>query len=168
MNNTCVATTRFNSKTYEENENYRTRMCPFGSIYGTPMKMKDKIPLESIVYVIEMNNSTNKIEGIGLVYNRPVLEKTHRIYADMDYNRYIYRGKKRLSVINITDEYNKRVIFVLEQLLFKGGRHCKRAQGITVLPDWIVHNRSGFDFTKCISNMCNLYGKQIKIVNDLK
>ncbi len=89
MNHTFVATTRFNSKTYEENENYRRRLCPSGSIYGTPMKMKDKIPLESLVYVIEMNNSTNKIEGIGVVYNRLVLEKRHPIYSDMDYNRYI-------------------------------------------------------------------------------
>jgi hypothetical protein len=162
MNHTFVATTRFNSKTYEENENYRRRLCPSGSIYGTPMKMKDKIPLESLVYVIEMNNSTNKIEGIGVVYNRLVLEKRHHIYSDMDYNRYIYRGTKRLSVSNITDEYNRRVIFVLEQLLFKGGRHCKRSQGITVLSDWIVHNRYGFDFTNCISKMFKLYDKQLK------
>ncbi len=154
-----VATTRFNSKTYEENETYRTRICPSGSIYGTPMKMKDKIPLESTVYVIEMNNSTNKIEGIGVVYNRPVLNKRHNIYDDMDYNRYIYKGKKRISTIDITDEYNKQVIFVLEQLLFKGSRHCKRAQGITVLPDWIRHNRFGFDFTECISKLCNMYDK---------
>ena len=159
MTSKVVATTRFNYKTYEENENYRSRISHNGSIYGTPMKMKDKIPLESHVYVIEMNNSTNKIEGIGLVCNRLVLDKNHRIYTDMDYNRYIYQGKKRLPVINITDEYNKRVIFVLEKLLFKGERHCKRAQGITVLPDWILHNRYGFDFTKCISQLFERYDK---------
>mgnify|MGYP000221082364 CR=1 FL=1 len=154
-----VATTRFNSKTYEENENYRLRICPSGSIYGTPMKMADKIPLESLVYVIEMNNSTNKIEGIGIIYNRPVLNRRHRIYDDMDYNRYIYKGKKRISIMDITDDYNKQVIVVLEQLLFKGASHCKRAQGITALPDWIVHNRFGFNFTECISKLCDMYDR---------
>jgi hypothetical protein len=159
MVNKSVATTRFNDKTYEENVKYRKTIDHDGALYGTPRKMKDTIILESFVYVIEMNNSSNKIEGIGLIFNKNILDKNYRIYDDMDYNRYIYRGKKHLPVTNITDEYNKRVIFVLEQLLFKGERHCKRGQGITSLPGWINHNRFGFDFTKCINNMFIKYGK---------
>jgi hypothetical protein len=33
--------------------------------------MSPKIYLNSPVFVIEMNNSTNKIEGIGLIKNKP-------------------------------------------------------------------------------------------------
>jgi len=57
-----------------------------------------------------MNNSTNKIEGIGLIQNRLILDKNYRIYDDMDYNRYIYRGSKHLAASQITDEYDMRVI----------------------------------------------------------
>ena len=75
----------------------------------------------------------------------------------MDYNRYIYKGNKRITVEAISDEYNKRVISVLEQLLFKGERHCKRAQGITQLPDWILHNKFEFDFVQVFTQIFNKY-----------
>jgi len=157
MSNKFVATTRFNDETYEQNNMYKTRIGHIGCLYGTPIKIKEKIPLESHVYVIEMNNSINKIEGIGLFVNRNVLDKNYRIYSDMDYNRYIYKGSKHLIIDKITDEYNKRVISVLEQLLFKGARHCKRAQGITALPDWITHNKFGFDFVPCLNEIFKKY-----------
>jgi hypothetical protein len=104
-----------------------------------------------------MNNTTNKIEGIGLITNKNILDKPYRIYDDMDYNRYIYKGNKRIKVESISDEYNKRVISVLEQLLFKGERHCKRAQGITELPDWILHNKFEFDFVQVFTQIFNKY-----------
>ena len=157
MINKYIATTRFNNKTYEQNILYKTRIGITGCLYGPPMKIKDTIPLDSYVYVIEMNNSINKIEGIGLITNKHVLDKNYRIYEDMDYNRYIYKGTNHVSVSKLTDEYEKRVIYVLEQLLFKGERHCKRAQGITVLPDWITHNKYGFNFVQCIHKIFKKY-----------
>ena len=157
MSNKTIATTRFNDKTYEQNVNYKSKIGHTGCLYGTPMKIKETIPLESNVYVIEMNNTTNKIEGIGLIMNKHILDKPYRIYDDMDYNRYIYKGNKRITVEAISDEYNKRVISVLEQLLFKGERHCKRAQGITQLPDWILHNKFEFDFVQVFTQIFNKY-----------
>lgn len=152
-----VATTRFNEQTYQQNMMYKSRIGTTGCLYGTPMKIKNKIPLDSYVYVIEMNNSINKIEGIGLIINKNVLDKNYRIYDDMDYNRYIYKGTKHVCVSKLMDDYEKRVIYVLEQLLFKGERHCKRAQGITALPNWITHNKYGFDFAQCISEIFKKY-----------
>jgi len=157
MSNRTIATTRFNDKTYEQNVTYKQKIGHVGCLYGTPMKIKETIPLESNVYVIEMNNTTNKIEGIGLIVNRQVLDKPYRIYDDMDYNRYIYKGVKRICVEHITDEYDKRVIYVLEQLLFKGERHCKRAQGITELPSWILHNKFEFDFIRTFTLIFKKY-----------
>ena len=150
MKNKTIATTRFNNKTYDENRKYNHLISPVGCIYGTPIKMKTTIPLESIVYVIEMNNSINKIEGIGVITNKEVIDKTYRIYEDMDYNRYIYKGSKHISTTEIIDEYDKQVIYVLEQLLFKTKKHCKRAQGITQLQKRILDNKYGFDFVKAI------------------
>ena len=155
--NIHLLTSRFNTVTWRENEEYRQRMGITGCIYGAPLQVTHKINLMSSAYVIEMNNSINKIEGIGLFVNRNVLDKNYRIYSDMDYNRYIYKGSKHLIADKITDEYSKRVISVLEQLLFKGSRHCKRAQGITALPDWITHNKFGFDFVPCLNEIFKKY-----------
>lgn len=157
MKQKTITTTRFNNETFQKNRDYIRRNEHEGCIYGTPIKMKSTVPMETPVYVIEMNNEKNKIEGIGLVNNRLILDKTYRIYNDMDYNRYIYRGKYRLDTNNIHDAYNKKVIRVLEQLLFKGERHCKRAHGITKLSDWITNNIHEFDFIKCFDNMFKKY-----------
>lgn len=153
MRNKTVATTRFNNKTYDENYKYKQLLTDTACIYGTPIKIKPSIPLESIVYVIEMNNSTNKIEGIGIIVNKHVVDKNYRIYQEMDYNRYIYKGRRHISITQITNEYDKQIIYVLEQLLFKGERHCKRSQGITQLQQWILHNKYNFDFVKAIETI---------------
>jgi hypothetical protein len=157
MKSKTITTTRFNNETFQQNKNYVNKTGIRGCIYGTPMKMKSNIPMETTVYVIEMNNEKNKIEGIGIINNRLILDKTYRIYKDMDYNRYIYKGSHRLDSSVINDEYYKRVIYVLEQLLFKGDRHCKRAQGITKLSDWITENKHEFNFIKCFDDMFNKY-----------
>ena len=172
MKSKTITTTRFNNETFHQNQSYVKKTSIRGCIYGTPIKMKLNIPLETSVYVIEMNNDRNKIEGIGLVNNRLVLDKNYRIYKDMDYNRYIYKGIHRLDVTTIDDEYNKRVISVMEHLLFKGERHCKRGQGITRLSGWIMNNKHNFDFIKCFDEMFNKYiFKQyanIRTTNNLK
>jgi len=157
MKSKSITTTRFNNETFQQNKNYMKNANVIGCIYGTPIRLKSNIPLETPVYVIEMNNETNKIEGIGLINNRTILDKNYRIYNDMDYNRYIYKGHYRLDTSSISDEYFKRVIYVLEQLLFKGGRHCKRAHGITNLADWIINNKHEFNFIKCMDDMFNKY-----------
>jgi hypothetical protein len=157
MKSITIATTRFNEETYKQNINYKNNIQYKGCLYGTPLKIKEKIPLESNVYVIEMNNEKNKIEGIGLIINKNILDKNYRIYNDKDYNRYIYKGNIHLSATDIIDSYNKKVIIVLEQLLFKGEKHCKRAQGITQLPEWILNNKSKFDFIHCFNEIFKKY-----------
>lgn len=157
MKSKTITTTRFNNETFQQNKNYMKNANIKGCIYGTPIRIKSNVPLETNVYVIEMNNDKNKIEGIGFINNRTILDKNYRIYKDMDYNRYIYKGTCRLDTNSISDEYFKRVIYVLEQLLFKGGRHCKRAHGITNLADWIINNKHEFNFIKCMDDMFNKY-----------
>jgi len=77
--------------------------------------------------------------GIGLFKNK-IYRKRIKIYDWGNYNRYIYKGKYRLDKKELTEEEAK-IIRVLEILLFKGSRHFKRGQGITVLPDWITRNK---------------------------
>jgi len=81
MKNKTIATTRFNNETHFQNSTYKQKVKQIGyeCIYGTPMKIKEKIPLHSYVYVIEMNNDKNKIEGIGLIKNERKVDKNYRI-----------------------------------------------------------------------------------------
>ena len=86
-----LVTSRFTNDTLETNKNYKQKKNITGCIYGSPQEMSPKIMYDSLVFVIEMNNDTDKIEGIGLVRNRPDLNKYYRIYEHGDYNRYIYK-----------------------------------------------------------------------------
>jgi len=51
-----LATTRFTNKTWNENKKWREKNNWKGCIYGSPLKIGEKIIEESIVFVLEMNN----------------------------------------------------------------------------------------------------------------
>jgi hypothetical protein len=157
MSSTYIATTSFNIETYSQYKHYKKKTNIEGCLYGTPIKIKDSIPLDSYIYIIEMNNSTNKIVGIGLIKNKNLLSKYYRIYENQDYNRYTYRGKYWIDTSTITDIYFQKVINVLETLLFKGATHLKRGQGITELPKWILYNKSNFNFVDCMNKLFEKY-----------
>lgn len=89
-----LAVTHFNNNTFLENERWREINNYVGCIYNSPVSIKQTIMLFSKIYVIEMNNETNKIIGIGLIKNK-IIPKPHKIYSDNNYNRYTYYGKKK-------------------------------------------------------------------------
>jgi hypothetical protein len=64
-----IVTSRFNNETLQLNYENRAKRG-LSCIYASPHEMSPKIYLNSPVFVIEMNNSTNKIEGIGLIKNK--------------------------------------------------------------------------------------------------
>ena len=99
--------------------------------------------------VLEMNNTENKVKAIGLVNTQAwPTDKGHQIYGDRNYNRYIYKSKYRLVLDQIELlPMEKKIIAIFNQLLFKGACHLKRAQGITMVPNWIMHNKR-VDFLK--------------------
>ena len=124
-----LAITHFNNQTLNENKRWRENYKYDGCIYNLPVKIKENIPFLSKIYVIEMNNETNKIIGIGLIKNT-IIPKRHKIYLDNNYNRYTYLGKKWIDYSLIDDE----TLESLELRLFKGKNHLKRSQGIVEVP----------------------------------
>ena len=68
-----------------------------GCIYNAPVYIKTDVPLMISIYVIEMNNDINKIIGIGRVLNKVHTDGKYNIYRDQNYNRFTYRGKKRID-----------------------------------------------------------------------
>ena len=127
-----LVTTRFTNDTLETNREYKRRKNISGCIYGSPQEMSPKIMNESLVFVIEMNNDDDSIEGIGLVRNKPYLDKYYRIYDHGDYNRFVYKSSYRVDRTPLW-EYNKVLVKVLEYVLFGEKTHLKRGSGFTTV-----------------------------------
>lgn len=127
-----LASTRFNNDTWQENCSYKRLHNINGVIYGTNIRIKCSHSLGALFFVIEMNNQTNKIEGIGLIRNQLVLDKKYNIYSNGDYNRYIYKGEYWLSRDKLW-YHDKELVEIFELILFTGKGHLKRQSGISVV-----------------------------------
>jgi hypothetical protein len=132
----AVVTSRFNNETLETNHSYRVKKG-FACMYCSPLELSPKIEYNTPVFVIEMNNSTNKIEGIGFIKNKPETTKYYKVHSDSNTNRYTYIGKYFMSR-EIIDEYNPLLVYLLEEILFKGYTHSKRGTGLTLLPEKLI------------------------------
>lgn len=130
--NPIILTTRFNNKTWKENQEWREKNNWKGCIYGSPKTISQKINIEKDCIVIEMNNDMNKIMGFGYILNRSKKrQKKYKIYSDKFYNRFIYISKIRIDRDKIVEiEHLEK----LEQLVFKGYQHMKRGMGFTIMP----------------------------------
>ena len=148
-----IFVTRFDEKTIEENRNWLKKNNDIGCIYGSPIKITEKLLPETYILVIEMNNSLNKIEGIGVIKNKLVLhdKKKYKIYQENNYNRFIYKSNIRIDKTSFNN-YEKSIIFDLENLLFKSHNHCKRGQGIQHISKRINENKD-FNYKKFSYNM---------------
>jgi hypothetical protein len=128
-----VVTTRFNNETWEENLNYREKN-KIKCLYCSPLEMSPSICLNIGVFVVEMNNSKNKIEGIGFIKNKPHTDRYYGVYRDGNYNRYIYKGKYYLCRDELI-KLNDQLVVVLDYILFKERTHLKRGSGFTRIPE---------------------------------
>ena len=151
-------TTRFSDYGFRENSDWREDRGMKGCIYGTPKMVSSKIQEGVPMFVIEMNNDRNRIEGIGFVINRPCEDNyRRRIHSNQNLNRYAYEGKYRLDKSQVVEEYHKQVIWVLEMLLFKGAKHSKRSIGVTRLPTWLKYNKFDYNFGEVLWEMFEKY-----------
>lgn len=132
-----IVSTRFTNSTLNQNLKYRNLIN--GCIYGSPKHMCNKIASEALVFVVEMNNDTNKIAGIGLIRNIPCLKKYYNIYDDCNYNRYVYKGNYHINRDEL-GRYNQQILDSLEYILFKGKTHMKRGSGFTRIPDKLLNH----------------------------
>lgn len=156
-----LLTTRFNNDTWNENSNYKERNKIQGCIYGSATKIKCTIPLNNLVFIIEMNNSKNNIEGIGLVRNFTHFDKYYKIYDSGTYNRYVYKSDYRIDRSCLQVE----LVEVLEKMCFKGKSHLKRGIGFTSIPEKLKRNMY-YDIEKCIKNeFIEKFGKSTVEIN---
>ena len=131
-----VAVTRFNDKTWKENEEFRSKQNFPGCLYNSPTVITTTIPNDSHIFVIEMNNTQRKILGIGLIRNNLHMRRI-KVYSDDFYNRYTYYSRQRVGREAFTEEEQK-IIVILEELVFYGSGHVQRGRGIQKLPQAIM------------------------------
>jgi hypothetical protein len=128
-----IATTRFNNATFAENMAYRQKVSE-SVLYGPSIPIHQKYSIGCTMFVFEMNNEENRIEGIGVIKNQIFHEKRYKIYSESDYNRIIYRGKHWLSREQLL-ELDEELVAIFDKILFKGKSHLKRQSGITVVTE---------------------------------
>jgi len=131
-----VVSTRFNNDTWTENQEKRAKLN-ISCFYGSPQEMSPKILYDTIVFVVEMNNAQNKIEGIGLIKNRPYMDKYYKIHYDGNYNRFIYKSNYHINR-DLLLRYNSNLVDVLDNILFKGKSHLKRGHGFTTITEKLL------------------------------
>lgn len=143
--NPVLLTTRFNDRTWAENAAYRDKYCVKARqcMYAAPKEISTAIELDTKCYVLELNNSSNRLEGIGFIVNRPNYGRT--IYADGDYNRCYYFGHYYVNRALIK-RWLPELLSTAEKALFHNKNHLKRGLGITAVSNaWLAaQNLSSF------------------------
>lgn len=150
-----IMTTRFTSETWDQHVRWREQHMKKGCIYLTPRVIARNIPYNKVLYVIEMNNTTNQIMGIGVITN--ACSKPRSIYSERNYNRFTYTGPTRIDRSELTHVvdvggYRVKLIKILEAVCFKGSTHSKRTTGITKLPQAVLDN-SYIDFNATLQEI---------------
>jgi hypothetical protein len=135
-----LLTSRFNNETWKENIEYRKKHPNIGCVYCSPDPISKDIGPDSVMFILEMNNDTNKIMGIGLIRNHPFVNK-YRVYDDGNYNRYVFIGKRRIDRDAMTEE-EERIMKVFDILCFTGNKHMKRGQGLKSFPSDMLYKCS--------------------------
>lgn len=144
-----LGSSRFTNDTWQENRNFCLKYN-IKTAYCSPIPISTKIPLDVLICVLEMNNETNRVIGIGLIRNK-IIPKIW-IYEHGNYNRNTYIGKRRIDRSEMTDTEEK-VMEILDSYCFKGNGHLKRGQGITSFP---------------VKYLFESYEKQLDILQDIK
>lgn len=147
-----LLTSRFTNATWNENENYRKRHPNIGCIYCSPDPISKSIMIDTNLFILEMNNDTNKIIGIGLIQNQAVNGKLN-VYSKGNYNRYTFIGRKRIDRSEMNEEEDL-VMKIFDILCFRGNKHMKRGQGLKSFPIELIYTLlKQMDLIKYIGNM---------------
>ena len=141
-----LMTTRFTDETYEQYQRYLANNQIKGALYNVAYYLRfSTVKLNTPMIVLEMNNTQNKLMGMGLVLNQFQDMNKHDIYTDVNYNRYTYQGDYRISFDNDSNDWSylnnkqsitnmKKIINALELVCFFGKTHIKRGTAFTRVP----------------------------------
>ena len=133
-----LMTSRFNTQTRIQNEQFREKNWREGCLYPAPIEISKAIPFKAKLLVLEMDNDANQIFAIGMCANRSFSNK-YNVYEKQTYNRYTYVGKTRIPRADFSP-LEEAVFKALDQLCFYGNDHMKRGNGIKAFPTKLLVN----------------------------
>ena len=131
-----LMTSRFSNATWNENQNFRNKHPRFGCIYCSPCPVSQRAPIDTTMFILEMNNDENRIMGIGMAKNHPQINPM-QVYKHENYNRYQFYGKHRIDRTDMT-ETEEAIMRVFDILCFTGNKHQKRGHGLKIFPKEIL------------------------------
>jgi hypothetical protein len=155
-----ILTTRYNNTTLMANRSFLEKSRgKYKCVYSSPSEISDKIPSGAKCVVLEMNNDTNRIIGIGLIEKMECKKKLW-IQEWGNYNRVHYTGYFRMdrSELDLSgDLREKKIMELLDLLCFKGSGHLKRGKGLTMFPVSYLYSffEKGVDIELEIREMFN-------------
>lgn len=153
-----VVAARFSTKTWEEQCAYYKKKNITGCVYGSPQPMAKAIEYLAPVFVLEMNLSTKRIMGVGLVTNDCIVG-THHIYSDTQYNVCAYVGKYRVDRDEMTPEEDA-IMAVFDDELFWKSHVWRSSNGLRHIPKRVC-DLPGFNYEIVMRNMfVNRFAKQ--------
>ena len=148
--------TVFTEDTYRQNKKY-CQENGVSCLYSTPVPISQTIETDCKLFVLEANNTNNRICGIGYIKNHP---KTKTIYNDENFNKhngFVYVGKCHLERRDVSCRQDEIVFELLDQLCFYGKGHVKRFRGIQRFPrkwlDNLLNSELHFDLIARIEKM---------------
>jgi hypothetical protein len=127
-----ILTSRFSNETMAENRAYAAKM-KVKCIYSSPRPITEVVPTNAIMFMIEMNNSTNLVVAIGMVRNVGRCN-AHVIYTNKQYNVFTYVGHT-LILREEMIEPELTIMRALDILCMSGAYHQKRLIGISPFPE---------------------------------
>jgi len=143
-----IYTTRFTSDTYYQNMRFKQNIDWNGSLYSTMLTFPANTP-DKLLFILDMNNTTNKIVGIGLVQNKLAKDQDVNIYSNPAFNNYIYKSTYYISLTQNyshsdcdkhendgenESDWRKFIEDEFEAKLFYGKSHSKRGGSFMIFP----------------------------------
>ena len=122
---------KHSNETYTALNEWRTKKNITGTSYNLDHKLHKSLPDKTPLYIIDINNDVNRIEGIGILYKCKIKRLyKYNIYPHRERNRYSYKTPfymKRDALIELNNK-SKLCIYFLEYVLFYGKKNYKRME----------------------------------------
>jgi len=133
---TPILITRFSAATWEKNVQYRKATSNTGCIYGAKDPVAKGVTLDAPCFVLELNLTRKRIEGIGMVRNSAA--HVH-VYDEEKYNQNVYQGNFRLTRTVINSHFAEW-LGILEGRIFGTKGNLVRGNGLTRFPAKLVQD----------------------------
>ena len=144
-----IYTTRFKNDTFIQNQRMKHNVFEYndsckqhGSLYSTMLPFPKNTSDHKYLFILDMNNETNTIMGIGFLKNILSRNQDLNIYDDPSFNNYIYKSMFYIPICDLNQNYCENIEpswieFIKKefiQCLFYGKSNLKRGGSFSRFP----------------------------------